>query len=76
MAVPARQDVRYDPHRYDGFGFEAFALNTVGLSDRAIAAELSRFVGVLYQRRVYAFREQVAAAVPTGVGSRVARPYM
>ena len=38
MAVPARHDIRYDPHRYDG------------LADRAIAAELSRFVGVLLLR--------------------------
>jgi hypothetical protein len=38
MAVPARHDIRYDPHRYDG------------LADRAIAAELGRFVGVLLLR--------------------------
>ena len=38
MAVPARHDIHYDPHRYDG------------LADRAIAAELSRFVGVLLLR--------------------------
>ena len=38
MAVPARHDIRYDPHRYDG------------LAVRAIAAELSRFVGVLLLR--------------------------
>ena len=38
MAVPARHDIRYDPHRYDG------------LADRAIAVELGRFVGVLLLR--------------------------
>jgi hypothetical protein len=38
MAVPARRDIRYDPHRYDG------------LQDRAIAAELSGFVGALLLR--------------------------
>ena len=38
MAVPARHDIRYHPHRYDG------------LADRAIAVELGRFVGVLLLR--------------------------
>ena len=38
MTVPARHDIRYDPHRYDG------------LADRAIAVELGRFVGVLLLR--------------------------
>ena len=38
MAVPARHDIRYDPHRYDG------------LADRAIAVELGRLVGVLLLR--------------------------
>ena len=38
MAVPARHNIHYDLHRYDG------------LADRAIAAELSRFVGVLLLR--------------------------
>ena len=38
MAVPARHDIRFHPHRYDG------------LADRAIAVELSRFVGVLLLR--------------------------
>ena len=38
MAVPARHEIRYHPHRYDG------------LADRAIAVELGRFVGVLLLR--------------------------
>jgi hypothetical protein len=38
MAVPARRDIHYDPHRY------------AGLADRAIASELRRFLATLLLR--------------------------